>query len=98
MRNYEILIILDPEISEEDKEKRIEGIKNIIENNGEVLNITKWGIRALAFEIKRKDKGYYILIEFNSPEKLLMELDRELKLSKEVIRHCIVRVSSPKTL
>lgn len=96
MRNYESLIIFDPEVSEENRENKIEGAKNIIEKEGKVLNIVRWGIRELTFRIKKKDKGYYVLIEFNSTEKLLPELNRELKLSKEVMRHCIVRALSPK--
>lgn len=91
MRNYETLIIFDPDTSPENIDKKIDGAKNIIEKKGKLSNINKWGVKKLTYTINKKDKGCYILIEFTSDEKLLPELDRELKLSKEVMRHCIVR-------
>jgi small subunit ribosomal protein S6 len=89
MRNYENLIIFDPEVSEEDREKKIELAKSVIEREGEILNIDRWGIKQLAYPINKKKTGYYVLMGFTTNEKLLPELGRELRLSKEVMRHFI---------
>ena len=92
MRNYENLIIFDPDIDEENREKKVELIKTLIEKEeGKVLNIDRWGIKEFTYLINKKQKGYYILIEFSANEKVLPELNRELKLSQEVMRHSIIR-------
>ncbi|MBI4722405.1 MAG: 30S ribosomal protein S6 [Candidatus Stahlbacteria bacterium] len=91
MRNYENLIIFDPDIDEETREKRVEIVKTLIEKEGKVLNIDRWGVREFTFLINKKQKGYYMLIEFSANEKVLPELNRELKLSQEVMRHSIIR-------
>ena len=91
MRNYENLIIFDPDIDEENREKRVEIVKTLIEKEGKVLNIDRWGVREFTYLINKKQKGYYMLIEFSANEKVIPELNRELKLSQEVMRHSIIR-------
>ena len=91
MRNYEDLLIFDPEVGEESREEKIEAIKAMIEKGGEVLKIDKWGIKELAYPINKKAKGFYVLVDFTAGDAVLSELDSELKLDKSVMRHCIIR-------
>ncbi len=91
MREYENLIIFDPENGEENISKKTDKLKEIIEKKGKVSNINKWGMRQLAYPINKKEQGYYVLLEFTAEKELLPELDHELKLSKDILRHCIVR-------
>ena len=91
MREYENLIIFNPESDEESISKKIDELKEFVEKKGKVLNINKWGVRQLAYPINKKERGYYVLIEFTSEKELLSELDHKLKLSKDIIRHSIVR-------
>ncbi|MCK4307939.1 30S ribosomal protein S6 [candidate division WOR-3 bacterium] len=91
MREYENLIIFDPESGEENISKKTDKLKEIIEKKGKVSNINKWGMRQLAYPINKKEQGYYVLLEFTAEKELLPELDHELKLSKDIMRHCIVR-------
>ncbi len=91
MTEYENLIIFDPESEEENISKKTDKLKEIIEKKGKVSNINKWGMRQLAYPINKKEQGYYVLLEFTAEKELLPELDHELKLSKDILRHCIVR-------
>jgi|Deesub1362A_J573_1020465.scaffolds.fasta_scaffold05193_4 small subunit ribosomal protein S6 len=91
MREYENLIIFDPEIGEEKVEEKVEEFKSIIEREGKIVEISKWGVRELAYPINKKTTGYYVLVTFTATPHLLPELNRELRLSKEVFRYCIVR-------
>ncbi len=90
MREYENLIIFNPKSGEENISKETDRFKEIIEKNGKVSKIDKWGIRQLAYPIKKKEQGYYVLIEFTVEKEILPELDHELKLSKNVLRHCVI--------
>lgn len=103
MREYENLIIFDPDISEESIDKKVDTLKELISQGKQAkkFEIDKWGLRTLAYPIKKKDKGYYVLLKFASESEALPELSRELKLSSEVMRYCIdvmeaLKVSSNK--
>ena len=89
MTNYEVLFIIDPALEDEKKEATIEAVKDIIAAEGEVGNVDVWGMRKLAYPIKKKSEGYYVVIEFKAQPTLPKELDRRLKISDNVMRHLI---------
>ena len=89
MTNYEVLFIIDPALEDEKKEATIEAVKEIIASEGEVGNVDVWGMRKLAYPIKKKSEGYYVVIEFQGNPTLPKELDRRLRISDNVIRHLI---------
>jgi len=97
MKEYENLIILDPTIGEEALNNKMEQIKKLIEDGkGKCINIDKWGIRTLAYPIRKKNEGYYVLFMLSAEPPLLTELTRELGLMKEVFRHCIMKKEEKK--
>lgn len=97
MKEYENLIILDPGIGEEGITNKIEHFKKLIEEGkGKCANIDKWGIKTLAYPIKKKEQGYYVLFNLSAEPDLLTELNRELRLTKEVLRHCIMKKEEKK--
>ncbi|MBC7328922.1 30S ribosomal protein S6 [bacterium] len=85
------MFILDPDLSDEEREKIIEAVKNEIK--GEVLNVEEWEKRQLAYKINRKTEGYYVVILFQTTGDTLKELDQFLKLQEGILRHMIVRKS-----
>ena len=89
MTNYEVLFIIDPALEDEKKEATIEAVKDIIAADGEVGNVDVWGMRKLAYPIKKKSEGYYVVIEFKGNPTLPKELDRRLKISDNIMRHLI---------
>ncbi|MCD5410864.1 MAG: 30S ribosomal protein S6 [Clostridiales bacterium] len=91
MNKYELMYILNANTGDERKAQLQEKFTGIIEADGQVEKIDIWGQRKLAYEIKKLNEGYYVLIHFESSIDVPKEVDRNLKIADEVIRHMIVR-------
>jgi len=91
MNKYELMYILNANTGDERKAQLQEKFTGIIEADGQVEKIDIWGQRKLAYEIKKLNEGYYVLIHFESSIDVPKEIDRNLKIADEVIRHMIVR-------
>lgn len=92
VRPYEVLYILDPDLSDEDITSTMEKYKSVVaEQGGEVENVNRWDKRRLAYEVKGRVEGIYVLMNFSGENKVQAELDRLMKIADDVIRHIIVR-------
>jgi small subunit ribosomal protein S6 len=92
-RKYETIFILDPDLEEEAAKSAVEKIKGILtQGNGEILKIEDWGKRKLAYEVKKKSKGHYILIHLAGTPALLSELERNFRVMDAVIKFQSVRL------
>lgn len=92
MREYELVLVVDPDLTSEKQKKQLEKIKKIIADlKGEVQKTVEWGKKELTYPIKKKNLGYYFLWELNLPEKIYGEFDKKLKLEEGVIRYLLVR-------
>ena len=93
MRKYETIFILDPDLEEGQAQAAIEKVKGIIKQpDGEILKVEDWGKRKLAYEVKKKTKGHYILIHFLGSPALLSELERNFRVMDAVIKFQSVRL------
>ena len=94
MRNYEIMFIVRPTLTEEEIKAVAENFKNVLTNNGaNVTNFKEMGQRELAYEIKKFKSGYYFLINLESnDDKATKEFDRLALISSDVIRHLITKI------
>ena len=94
MRNYEIMFIVRPTLTEEEIKAVAENFKNVLTNNGaNVTNFKEMGQRELAYEIKKFKSGYYFLINVESnDDKATKEFDRLALISSDVIRHLITKI------
>lgn len=93
MRAYEVMYIINSELDEEQLTAVMDKFKGIIENNGgELVKLDKWGKRRLAYEIKRKREGFYVLMNYNGAPEIAHELDRVFKITDDVMKHMILRV------
>jgi len=93
MRKYETIFILDPDLEEEQAQSAIEKVKGIItQNNGEILKVEDWGKRKLAYLVKKKSKGHYILTHFLGSSTLVSELERNFRVMDAVIKFQSVRL------
>ncbi len=91
MRNYEILYIIDASLSDEDKEKVVLSVKELVEKNGGVASEPdRWGVRKYAYPINYKSEGYYCLMNFEAEDTLPAILSNKLNIDKNVVRHMIV--------
>ncbi|MBP2028546.1 small subunit ribosomal protein S6 [Acetoanaerobium pronyense] len=92
MRKYELIYVLRPNLEDEAKAVVLDKVKSIIEADGEVEKVDEWGNRRLAYEIEKLTEGYYVLINFKAATDVPKEIDRNLKIMDNVIRHMIVNI------
>jgi small subunit ribosomal protein S6 len=95
MRKYETLMVLDPELPEAQIRETIDRAKRLIEElGGQADQVQEWGVRELAYEIRKLTRGYYVLIEYSALPGVLQELERTLKIADEVLRFISVAAST----
>jgi len=92
MHQYELMVILDPEIDERTVAPSLDKFLGVIRNDGGTIeNVDIWGRRRLAYEIKKKSEGIYAVVNFTATSAATLELDRQLKLSEAVMRTKVLR-------
>jgi small subunit ribosomal protein S6 len=92
VKSYELMLIFDPSLEENVITEELSKITSIIEKEkGEILNKDIWGLKKLAYPIKRQDNGFYAVLYFNSDAGVLSELDRLNKINDKILRHLIVK-------
>jgi len=91
-RDYELGFILNPEVSEEQNSSILERIQQIVNSNdGQVVRVNQWGRRRLAYPIAHQRDGFYVFFDMILTPETVSELDRNLKVTEEVLRHIIIR-------
>jgi len=95
LRDYELVVIISPEVVDEAFDAVIDNISRFItENGGTISNIERWGKRRLAYPIKHFLEGDYVLARFKLRPKLSKGLEASLQISEDVLRHLLIRLSS----
>jgi small subunit ribosomal protein S6 len=90
-----MVLIIRPDLEGDELDDVIDDIKDLIKrNNGEVAKVEPWGLRRLAYPIKKQQEGRYVLLTFNLEPRNVAELERVLKLRESVIRHLVIRLES----
>lgn len=93
MPNYEITYIARQEITENDVEKMTESFTKLLgDQGGKVIKTEYWGLRPFTYEIKKSKSGHYAFLGVDAPAPAVKELERNLKLHENVLRHLTVRV------
>ena len=96
-RQYELVYILPPDISEQQTTELHEQVAAIVSRmNGQIEKTENWGRRRLAYEIGHFKEGVYVLDVLIGSGELIKELDRRLKVMDQVVRHMVVRVDEEK--
>ncbi|OGN89984.1 MAG: 30S ribosomal protein S6 [Chloroflexi bacterium RBG_13_46_14] len=91
MRDYELTVVITPETSEEKLEALIESISRYVTSRGgAVSDLQRWGKRKLAYPIKHFIEGYYVLLQFKMKPLDGRELENNLRISEEVLRHLLI--------
>ena len=91
MREYEIVYVIRPDLSDEDRATKIERIHSLIaENSGQLGKVEDWGKRVLAYEIKHYTDGYYGLAEFQLAPESVKSIEGRLNIDEEILRYQII--------
>src|ERR1700710_3130188 len=95
MALYEHMLIARQDISAQAVDALATHLKTIIETEGgKVEKQEYWGLRTLAYRIKKNRKGHYVLLNLNAPSNAIFELERQLKINEDVLRFLTVRVEA----
>jgi small subunit ribosomal protein S6 len=95
MQQYELMVILDPEVDERTVAPSLDKFLNVIRNDGGTIDkVDIWGRRRLAYEIDKKTEGIYAVVNFSAESKTTDELDRQLGLSEAVMRTKVLRADT----
>mgnify|MGYP000638533202 CR=1 FL=1 len=97
MRQYELMVILDPELDDRTVQPSLERfLKVVTTDGGSVDNVDIWGRRRLSFEINKKAEGIYAVLDLNCTPAAVQELDRQLNLNEAVMRTKVMRPAGSK--
>ena len=97
MRRYETLIVLHPDLPEAQVRETIDRARRLIEQAGaQVHAMQEWGMRELAYPIRKLNRGYYVLAEYDASAEIVRELERTLKIADEILRFISVATVTTK--
>ena len=96
MRRYELMLVFRPDAPDD----RISAIidrttRQIVTDGGQIVKVAPWGRRRLAYAIDRHREGAYHIVVFESPTTAIVELERGLLITEEVLRHLVIRQERP---
>jgi small subunit ribosomal protein S6 len=92
MRQYELMVILDPELEERTVAPSLDRFLNVVrQGGGSVENVDIWGRRRLAYDIKKRSEGIYAVVNMTATPDVAKELDRQLGLNESVLRTKLLR-------
>lgn len=93
MRDYELIVIVSPEVPEEEMPSHLGKISEFITNKGgSVTEVERWGKRKLAYPINHFREGNYVLTRFKLKPGTTAELEANLRISEKILRHLLVRL------
>ena len=94
MRRYETIYIINPNLADDDYGDVIKKFSNLVENQkGIIIKVKEWGKQKLAYEIKKFDKGSYILMDYCGDAGVTAILERDLKLDDRVLKYQTVKLA-----
>jgi small subunit ribosomal protein S6 len=92
MREYELMVILDPELEERTVAPSLDRFLNVVrQGGGSIENVDIWGRRRLAYDINKKSEGIYAVVNMTATPDVAQELDRQLGLNESVLRTKLLR-------
>jgi small subunit ribosomal protein S6 len=95
MRRYETIFILRPNVGEDEINKIIESTTQIILNEkGTILEINRWGIKKLAYLIKKESLGYYVYSDYAGTPAAVAEIERKFRIDDSVLKYLTIKTAN----
>jgi small subunit ribosomal protein S6 len=96
MRRYDLIFIIQPDLSEEETKAVSDRYLQIITTQqGIIIKTEDWGKRRLAYDIKKQSRGNYILVDFYGPGAMIQEIERNLKIDDNILKFITVKTRDP---
>ena len=92
MNQYELALVVNAKIEDEEKVATLEAVKDLISRfGGTVTNVDDWGKKRLAYEIQKMKEGYYYFIQFEADSTVPDEIEQRIRIMEKVIRYLCIR-------
>ena len=91
MNKYELLTIFSATLTDEEKDAAVKKYTDLMEKEGKLVGINKWGVKKLAYPINYKKEGYYVLIEFDAEAELPKLLNDSMRIDENVVRALCIK-------
>jgi small subunit ribosomal protein S6 len=96
MRRYELMLVLRPDTADDRVQQILDRTtRGIAEADGQIVKVSPWGRRRLAYPINGQREGSYFIVVFESPSEAVEQLEHSLNITEELLRHLITRVERP---
>ena len=93
MANYEIVLIARQDLGASQVNSLVSDLSEVLKKEGgEVVKVDNWGLKNLAYRIKKNRKGHYVLLNIVAPAKAIFEYERLMRLNEDVIRYMTIKV------
>lgn len=93
MRDYEMVVIISPELTDDETAVTLDKISQFItDRGGTVTEVNQWGRRKLAYPIEHHVEGHYVLAQFQMEPQMTAQLEASLRLTEGILRHLLVRM------
>lgn len=93
MANYESVLIARQDLGASQVNDIVSNLSNVLQKEGgEVVKIDNWGLKNLAYRIKKNRKGHYVLLNITAPAKAIFEYERLMRLNEDIIRYMTIKV------
>lgn len=94
MRKFETLILLSPELSAESREGILAALTGIIEREGgKMVEVDQWGMRDLAYPVRKLMRGFYVRLVYEAPAALVAELERNIRITDGIFKFITVKLA-----
>ena len=94
MRKMETLLLLSPELSVEERETILKTLDEVIvREGGKMLTVDQWGMRDLAYPVRKQMRGFYVRLEYAAPSQLVAELERIIRITDGVFKFMTVKLA-----
>jgi small subunit ribosomal protein S6 len=96
MRRYELMLVLRPDTADDRVQQILDRTtRGIAAAEGQIIKVSPWGRRRLAYTIDGQREGSYFIVVFEAPSRAIDELERGLNITEEVMRHLVTRIERP---
>lgn len=95
MQNYETLLLLSPELEEERRNEIFTTLtETLTGGEGTVVEMDEWGMRTLAYPVKKQTRGFYMRMVYEAPGALVTELERKIRISDGIFKFITVKLDN----
>ena len=93
--NYETLVLLSPELAEDNRKEILDNLTGIVEREGgKMVETDDWGMRQLAYPVQKQTRGHYVRLVFEAPGALVAELERNIRITDGIFKFMTVKLAA----